>query len=151
MKVKIFNYDHIKQSNDGIEVGKKPVGVGMERLRWTGSELVDLADRSFIWCEYKNGGFILHAIKVPCAQLIEMSYSDRKKLWSDNGVYKIKSDKQIITETNLEYRRSHYTKISDQMDIILKYFETKTDLTEELQNLINDWRGVKTTYPKEIS
>ena len=94
--------------------------------------------------------FLLHAIEVPYSQLVEMVYKDRKKLWNDNGIYKIKTDKQIQTELNLSYRRSHYPQISDQMDILLRYFETKDDLTDDLQKLIDDWKSVKETFPKEI-
>lgn len=131
-----------------IDKGSIPAGVGLERLRWTGKALVDLADLDEIWCEHKNGAFLLHAIEVPYSQLVKMSYKDRKKLWNDNGVYKIKSDAQVRGELNLQYRKSHYPNVGDQLDAILKYLENKTDLPDELQNIINLWQATKTKYPK---
>jgi len=153
MKCSIHNHDMILKTNvenGGVEIGSIPKGVGLERMRWTGSKLVDLNNLSEIWCEYTSGGFRLHAIQVPHSQLVVMNYKDRKKLWNDNGTYKIKSDEQIQNELNFQYRGSHMPKISDELDIILKYYETKTDLTDELQDLINDWRSVKEKYPKVV-
>ena len=152
MKVKIHNYDMIlKISIDGgVEIGSVPKGVGLERMRWTGSKLVDLINLDVIWVEFINGLFRLHSIETPYSQLVEMQYKDRKKLWNDNGTYKIKSDDQIKTETNLEYRRSHYPLISDQIGEIMKYLATKDDLPDELQELVDKIDTVKDTYPKVV-
>ena len=68
-------------SAGGTEVGKPPAGVGLERLRFDGVALVDLMDLSSIWVEpVHGGGFILHAVEVPGAQLVEMRYTDRGNL-----------------------------------------------------------------------
>ena len=153
MKIMIYNHDMIKKisSIGSVTVDSLPKGVGLERLRWNGKEIIDLTELTSIWIEYISGMFRLHCIKVPNSQLVKMQYKDRKKLWNDNGVYKIKTDEQIQTELNLQYRRSHYLQISDQMDILLKYLETKTDLTDELQDLINHWKSVKEKYPKVLN
>ena len=153
MKCSIHNHDMILKTNvenGGVEIGSIPKGVGLERMRWTGSKLVDLNNLSEIWCEYTSGGFRLHSIQVPNSQLVQMQYRDRKKLYNDSGVYRVKSNEMVQNELNFQYRRSDYEFISDQMDILLKYYENKTDLTDELQDLINDWRSVKEKYPKVV-
>ena len=148
MKVSIRNHDIIDRTNtiDGIEIGSIPKGVGIERIRWNGSEIVDLVSLDEIWVEHINGVFILHSIEVPYSQLVIMQYKDRKKLWIDYGVYKIKPDEQIRTELNLKYRRSHYPSISDQVGAIMKYFALQHDLPEELQKMIDDIVAVKDKY-----
>lgn len=58
-----------------------PRGVGLERLRWTGEAVVDLADLSEFWVEpLKDGAYRLHAIEVPGSYLVSMAYADRKRL-----------------------------------------------------------------------
>lgn len=132
-----------------IDKGSIPAGVGLERLRWTGKALVDLASLDSIWCEYVNGAFLLHAIEVPFSQLVKMTYRDRKKLWNDNGVYKIKSDSQIQTELNLQYRKSHYPSINDQIGALMKYMARIYDgLPKELKEIIDEIDTVKNKYPK---
>ncbi len=150
MKVKIFNHDMMIKSKDGIEIDSFPKNVGIEHMRWTGEELIDLLDLDSIWCEYINSSFRLHAIQVPYSQHIQMQYKDRKKLWNNNGVYEIKSDEQIQTELNLQYRRSHYPQISDQMGAIMKYLATKDDLPNELQDIVDKIDEVKIVYPKVV-
>lgn len=45
------------------EIGSLPTGAGLERLRWNGKRLVDLAELDEIWVEtLPGGGFLLHAI-----------------------------------------------------------------------------------------
>jgi len=153
LKVSIRDYDIINKVNttDGVEIGRVPKGVGLERIRWDGTKIVDLFTLESIWVEYKNGTFILHSIETPNSQLVKMNYKDRKKLWNDNGVYKIKTDNQTLKETNLKYRRSHYPMISDQMGAIMKYFATQHTLPEELQKILDDIEAVKEKYPTVLS
>jgi len=150
MKAVIKNGRIIKINSGNTEIGKIPKGSAINEMYWTGTRLVNLSKQNEFWVESKDGMFRLHAIQVPYSQLVVMNYKDRKKLWNDNGTYKIKSDEQIQNELNFQYRGSHMPKISDELDIILKYYETKTDLTDELQDLINDWRSVKEKYPKVV-
>jgi hypothetical protein len=150
LKITIRDYDIINTINapDGIEVGSIPKGVGLERMRWDGHQLIDLFTLPQIWVEQKNGAFTLHCIKVPDSQLITMKDQDRKKLWSDNGVYKIKTLAEIKAEKTIWYRKSHYPLISDQMGAIMAYLESKADITAELQELIDKINAVKVEYPK---
>lgn len=39
----------------GVEVGKPPRGVGIERLRWDGEKLVDLATLKDLWVSVGKG------------------------------------------------------------------------------------------------
>lgn len=47
-----------------------------------------------------------------------------------------------------ERRANNYPAIPDQLDAILKYLMTKSDLTPDLQFIINAWQLVKISYPK---
>lgn len=63
---------------DGVEVGTLPSGVGLERLRWTGTKLVDLADLTEIWVHPSS--LQLHAVDVGGCTLVAMAYDDRRRL-----------------------------------------------------------------------
>lgn len=78
------------------EIGSLPKGVGLERLRWDGKRVVDLADREEIWVEpLGGGGFALHAVKVPRAQLVKMSYGARRSLVMESGVIRVLTAAEI--------------------------------------------------------
>lgn len=62
------------------EIGEIPKGVGLERLRWDGEKVVDLAGLNQIWVREVNGVFELHAVKVNNSVLVDMAYADRKRL-----------------------------------------------------------------------
>lgn len=71
----------------GVEVGKPPKGVGIERLRWDGEKLVDLATLKDLWVSVGKGGVPqLHAVKQTGAVRVEATYKDRKKLRVENGM-----------------------------------------------------------------
>lgn len=80
------------------EVGALPKGVGLERLRWTGAEVVDLMDLQAMWVEPVGGAYVLHAIPVQNSQHVEMRYADRKLLIAGNGGIRLKSEKEITEE-----------------------------------------------------
>ena len=81
------------------DIGRIPKGVGLERLRWDGSKVVDLADLTEMWVEEQNGAFILHAVKVPGSQLVQMTYADRKRLTKDpDGTIRVKTDAELQAE-----------------------------------------------------
>jgi len=85
---------HITERGD-TEIGKLPKGIGLERLRWDGSKVVDLAGLDEIWVECKNGAFILHAIEVPGSQLVRMTYKDRKRLTIEDGKIRLLTTGEI--------------------------------------------------------
>lgn len=67
------------------EIGPLPPGVGIERLRWDGERLVDIGELSEIWVEHHAGGFRLHAVEVPGATLVPMTYRQRRRLTLNSG------------------------------------------------------------------
>jgi len=151
MKCLLYSYDRLKIDNNGtIIIDPISKDRGIESYRWDGNKLIDLLVLSSIWVEYIDGGFRLHSIDVPHSQLVEMEYKDRKKLWNDSGVYKIKSDEQIKTERNLELRVGNYPTVSDQIGALIKYMATKDDLPDELQAVVDKVDLVKIEYPKMI-
>lgn len=75
-----LNEDFIASIGTGVEIGKLPKGVGLERLRFDGESVVDLIDRSEYWVRARGNSFELHVIPVVDSQLIQMSFFDRKYL-----------------------------------------------------------------------
>jgi hypothetical protein len=55
---------------------------------------------------------------------------------------------QEAAKTYVQKRKEGYPPIGDQLDAILKYLESKEDLTVELSGVIQEWKQVKDTYPK---
>lgn len=88
--------------NGDTEVGDKPPGVGLERLRFDGTQIVDLADLSLFHVEHLGGcQFILHAISVPGSQPISMTYDQRRHLIYDGNMIRLKTS-QEINDDNVE-------------------------------------------------
>ena len=84
----------------GVEVGDVPKDIGLERLRFNGVELVDLADLTEFWVETIMGGFVLHCVEIPNSTYIEMSYADRKNLLLNSGSLRLKTPEEISTEAH---------------------------------------------------
>ena len=88
MQRAILNEDLVVQFvlNGGTEVGSAPPGVGLERLRFDGSQLVDLAALSTIYVrQLDSGAYELHAVNVPGSVAVAMTYADRRNLINDAG------------------------------------------------------------------
>ncbi len=92
---------HITEQGD-TEIGNIPAdkkGVGLERLRWTGTEIVDLADLTEMWIRHLGHDFFeFHAIPVPDAQRVSVSYGDRHRLVMNDGLLRLKTDEEIEAE-----------------------------------------------------
>ena len=86
----------VMNETDGTEIGDLPKGVGMERLRFNGSEVVDLADLTAFWIE--EGNFALHCVWVSNSQYFEMSYVDRKRLVLTDSGFRLKTLEEITIE-----------------------------------------------------
>ena len=85
----------------GVEIGKPPKGVGLERLRWDGKKLVDLASLNTIYVTRKNGAIQLHATAKKDAQKVKMKWKDRKKLREENGMFTIAEKVPVIDREKL--------------------------------------------------
>jgi hypothetical protein len=68
-----------------VEIGLLPK-VGLERLRWDGERIIDLANLAQIWVRHEGGYFSLHCKEFPKTQLISMTYKDRKALVIRDGL-----------------------------------------------------------------
>jgi len=92
---------HITEQGD-TEIGNIPAdkkGIGLERLRWTGTEIVDLADLTELWVRHLGHDFFeFHAIPVPNARLVIMTYSDRRRLTITDGLLRLKTAEEIEAE-----------------------------------------------------
>jgi hypothetical protein len=96
----ILDYDkivRITESGD-TEIGTVPKDVGLERLRFDGEKIVDLADLSEFWVLLVNGGFELHCVEVPKSQLMQMNYADRKFLKMNGASVRLKTIEEISVE-----------------------------------------------------
>lgn len=139
----------------GIEIGTLPkengLNIGLERIRWDGEKIVDLADLNEIWID-KNG--IIHCIDVGGCQLIKIKYNQRKRLINDGTQWRLKTKKEINEYKNKEYsrrRRREYTKeipIGDQLGVIMKYLSKQKDLDDELINMLNKIENIKKRWKK---
>ena len=96
---------HITERGN-TEIGRLPRGIGLERLRWDGSKVVDLADLDEIWVEHKNEAFILHAIEVPGSQLVKTTYKDRKRLTIEDGKIRLLTAEEMAAKQAEEKGRA---------------------------------------------
>jgi len=99
MRAIIDNHDCIirltTRPTEGIDIGLVPGGVGLHRLRWDGSQIVDLADLSQIYVARRNGVWSLHAVAAPESQLVTMTFSQRKRLVEEqDGTFRVLSDQE---------------------------------------------------------
>jgi len=104
--------DIIVKIGGPTEIGPLPKGVGLERLRFDGKKIIDLATLDEIWVEEKNGVFILHAIEVPGSQLVRMRYTDRRKLVKDGNKIRLKSAEEIEAEAKEEELKAKLSRLS---------------------------------------
>ncbi len=66
---------------EGIEIGNIPNNVAIDRLRWDGSKIVDLAIATVIYVRHLGDNFFeLHAIPQLNTQWLPMNYKQRKDL-----------------------------------------------------------------------
>jgi hypothetical protein len=87
--------DMIVSFGGDTEIGALPKGIGLERLRWDGQKLVDLDKVSEIWVRSIRGVFELHAVEVPGSQLVAMRYQDRKRLYVEGGLIRLRTVEEM--------------------------------------------------------
>jgi hypothetical protein len=87
-----------------VEIGPLPAGVGVERLRWDGGQLVDLATVELIHVRHLGGThFELHAVAVAGSQPVAMSYLNRRHLTVAEGIIRLKTQAEIDAEQVAEH------------------------------------------------
>lgn len=85
-------------SDDGVEVGNIPKGVGLERLYWDGETLFDLYKLSSFWVDKDRN---LYPDKDFGRQLVYMNYNERKNLTKDkDNMWVIKSEEEKQKQIN---------------------------------------------------
>jgi len=85
--------------DNGTEIGALPKGIGLERLRFDGVKVVDLAALDEIWVKIGAGGaFELHCIDIGDCQLVPMAYNQRELLINISGLYGLKTAEELEAE-----------------------------------------------------
>jgi len=136
------------RENIGTEVGDVPKDVALNHLRWDGTKLVNIGECDHF---YVDEHLRLHVVELDNTKRIDMTFKDRKKLIIKDGEPYL--DKKTVNE-RLEddayshRRKGHYPSKGDQIGAILKYLETKKDLTPELKEIIEEVKSVKEQWPK---
>ena len=95
----------VSDPSKGTEIGDIPKGIGMDRLRFNGVEVVELSELSAFWVEPVSGIYVLHAVQVQNSYYVEMAFDDREYLHINNGVLTIKTPEQIEIERQSEQIR----------------------------------------------
>ncbi|MHA2344224.1 MAG: hypothetical protein ACXADW_20350 [Candidatus Hodarchaeales archaeon] len=86
-------------SGEGIEIGDIPNGIDLNRLRWNGSKLIDLAKAEKLYVKYiGNDYFDIFALPAIGRQEVKMRYSQRKLLVMDSGTIRLKMVAEIQQE-----------------------------------------------------
>ena len=105
MKAFIHNYDMVSPSSHGLtEVGPVPKGVGLDRIRWDGTKLVDLNNLSEFWVELNRNVFILHVVEKQEFQKVKMTYPERKNLINDNGTFRALTKEELEENISVEQK-----------------------------------------------
>ncbi len=88
----------------GVEIGLVPKGVGFERVRFDGQNIVDLATLTQMYVRETIPGFSEFHI-LPIGQLVQMTYRDRNKLITQSdGKIRVKTVEELSVE-NLNLKR----------------------------------------------
>ncbi len=133
----------------GTDVGYIPKGVGFERLRWNGSELIDIAYLDEVYVSRIT--FRLYLNPGKNRDLVKMQYQDRKHLFFDGHKVRLKTRKEINKPKRDEYkarRRAEYPSVGDQLGLIMDYLKTQRGISKELEQTINRIDAVKRKWSK---
>ena len=82
----------------GVEIGTPPKDIGLERLRFDGSKIVDIANLSAFWVEKRSEGFVLHCVEIPGSTYLEFDYADRKLLIINGDALRLKTIGEVDAE-----------------------------------------------------
>ena len=156
--------------NAGVEIGNLPPGVGLERLRWDGKNVVDLQGLTEMYVKEFNGAYSLHAVQVQGSELVPMTYGDRKNLKTDpaTGIIRVKTQQEKTDEANaiaVERTKTAIKKTIDFADLVdivdhivqivannkpgeISVLSTKYNSKTELASLLTSLREKTTKVPK---
>lgn len=153
MRAIIDNFDHISKltQTGGVDVGPVPGGVGLDRLRWTGSALVDLIDLSTIHVRRANGRWWFHAIAVPGSQPVSMHWAQRKRIINDAGTFRILSDAEWDARIQAEQTdRTDNKALKVQLTQLVKN-TSYADLENKIDQIFSNLSGPQQTFLLQLS
>ena len=114
------------------EIGPLIKGVGFDRLRFDGSQVVDLNDLAQIWVVDRGDRFTLHCreifrerivdgekVQESISQLVTMTFADRKKLINDNGTIRLNDQAELDQEA-----ADHQAEIEEQAETKQEFFNS---------------------------
>jgi hypothetical protein len=131
----------------GVEVGQIPGKIGVDRMRWNGSALIDLNDLTEIHIRRVNGVWFLHSIPVPGSQPITMTWAERKRLVEDPpGTFRILDQtewdqKQLDEDADQTDNRSLKTELT-----ALIQTTSFADLETKVDNIFADHSPAQRTF-----
>ena len=133
LKDDIIHSLHHKDRPGAVEIGALIKGVGLERLRFDGTQVVDLNDLTQIWVVDRGSFFSLHCREIfrtqivdgeeqqiSISQLVTMDYADRKNLINDNGTIRLKTQAELDAEE------------AERLDAIVEQAETKAEFNNSV-------------------
>ena len=92
-------------------MGQLPRGIGLDRLRFDGEKLVDLASLSQFWVRpFGSNSFEFHVAEVEGSQLVNMAYHEKDRLRYDGQTITlltqegIESEQQVQLANRLEFQ-----------------------------------------------
>ena len=131
----------------GVEIGAIPKGVGLERLRFDGTQVIDLADLNQIWVEQKNNQFVLHVVDTGNCQLVTMTHADRKNLVNDGGTYRLKTETELLEEGIAQRNLLRKNRLRARL---LRKIGDNHDQTADLGKLVIAMLGYRTSQNPQL-
>ena len=149
----ILNRDMIVKLSisEGVEIGSIPKGVGLERLRWTGRELVDLMNLTAMWVKRIGSTFELHAVAVPGSQKVTMLYTERKRLIDDGGIYRVLTQEEWDALKAAEAADTLDTSNLKQKMIALAESLTYADIDSKVETIFGTLTAAQKTFLKDLA
>jgi hypothetical protein len=108
-------------SGDTVIPDDYPRNVGLERLRWDGERVVDLATLPGFWVENRGGALVLHCVECEGCTYIEMTYADRKRLIVNGAAPRLQTAEEIAAEKKervVNAARAELSRVMDKTDTL---------------------------------
>ncbi len=102
------------KNDQGVEIGSIPKGIGFDRLRYDGNEVVDIGTLNQLWVD-KNKAF--HCRDVGGCQLVDMTYADRYNLIMSDVGWRLKTPEEIINERQIKNEDKINNKLKQKIRI----------------------------------
>lgn len=153
MRAIIDNYDHISRLTvkEGIDIGPIPADVGLDRLRWNGSALIDLMDLSVIHVRRSDGRWFLHSVQVPGSQPVVMTFAERKRIIDDAGTYRVLSQAEWNAKLAEEQADiSDNQGLKAQLVAMIKN-TSYADLETRIDNIFSNLNGAQRGFLLQLS